>query len=182
MESCRIAIAKAGYPGNWSPSLTIIRSAFSIPTVNRLSKALIYLKSFDVMELVLSFAWRILAFFSIRLLLTIFCRWCLYFTTLFVFVDWSVRDDAFEIEAWEFFKKSRKRRSTNFPRWSEVVTSLKEVISLRSMKVDMYSVANKNQCDGAHLSRCLELCIVYVPHRWYQLVWLRCRSWETPLL
>ena len=92
-------MARVGDHGNWSPSLTIIRSAFSIPNVNRLSKLLTYLKSLDVMEFVLSFAWRSLAFSSTSLLLTITCRCCLYFTTLFVFVDCRVRDDAFEMEA-----------------------------------------------------------------------------------
>ena len=92
-------MARAGDHGNWSPSLIIIRSAFSIPNVKRLSKSLICWKSLDVMEFVLSLAWRSLAFSSTSLLLTITCRCCLYFTTLFVFVDYRARDDAFEIEA-----------------------------------------------------------------------------------
>ena len=56
IDSCRIAMARAGNHGYWSPTLTIIRSAFNIPDVNILYNSLICVKSLGIMEFVLSFS------------------------------------------------------------------------------------------------------------------------------
>ena len=56
MDSCRIAMASVGDHGYWSPTLTIIRSAFNIPDVNKLYNSFILVKSLEVMEFVLSLA------------------------------------------------------------------------------------------------------------------------------
>ena len=47
-------MASVGDHGYWSPTLTIIRSAFNIPDVNKLSNSFILVKSLEVMEFVLS--------------------------------------------------------------------------------------------------------------------------------
>ena len=49
-------MASAGDHGYWSPTLTIIRSDFSIPDNNKLSNSLVLVKSLEVMEFVLSLA------------------------------------------------------------------------------------------------------------------------------
>ena len=56
IDSCRIVMDRVGDHGYWSPTLTLIRSAFNIPDVNILSNSLICVKSLGVMEFVLSFA------------------------------------------------------------------------------------------------------------------------------
>ena len=56
MDSCRIAMASAGDHGYWSPTLTIILSAFNIRDVNDLFNSLILVKSSEVIEFVLSLA------------------------------------------------------------------------------------------------------------------------------
>ena len=38
----------------------------------------------------------------------------LYFTTLFVFIDWNVRDEALEIEANDFFKEITQTKINKF--------------------------------------------------------------------
>ena len=70
-----------------------------MPEVNTLSSSLIREKSLDVMGLVFIFACRSLDFSRTDLLLRIVCKCCLYFKTLLVFVNWSVREEALEIEA-----------------------------------------------------------------------------------
>ena len=51
------------------------------------------------MELVFIFTCRSLDFSRKDLLLRMVFKCCLYFKTLLIFVDWSVRDEALEVEA-----------------------------------------------------------------------------------
>jgi len=70
-----------------------------MPDVNRASISLICLKSLDVIEFVFSFVCRSVDFSRTNLLVTIAFKCYLYFTTILVFVDCKVRDEALEIEA-----------------------------------------------------------------------------------
>ena len=76
-----------------------MRSAFSMPEVKSSSSSLIWEKSVDVMELVFILACRSLAFSGTDLLLRMVFKYCLYFKTLLVFVDWSVQKKVLKIEA-----------------------------------------------------------------------------------
>ena len=87
IERCRIEMARVEDNEYRRPYLTIMRSAFSMPEVNSISSSLIWEKSTDVMELKFIFACISLAFSRIDLLLRVVFKCCLYFTTLFVFVN-----------------------------------------------------------------------------------------------
>ena len=53
---------RSGDHGYWRPALTIMRSAFNMPDVNRPSSSLICEKLLHVIEFVFSFACRSVAF------------------------------------------------------------------------------------------------------------------------